>query len=64
MVGFVFCFLLLCGKVRVSASSSRCEKAMVKRRSQVREYQGQGGVYGGEATGIRRNVAKSVRLKG
>ena len=37
---------------------------MIKRRSQVREYQGQGGGYGGEATGIKQNVAKSVRIKG
>ena len=51
-------------KTPKTRNRARYEKAMVKRRSQVREYQGQGGVYGGEATGIRRNVAKSVRLKG
>ena len=51
-------------KTPKTRNRARYEKAMVKRRSQVREYQGQGGVYGGEATGIKRNVAKSVRIKG
>ena len=51
-------------KTPKTRNRARYEKALVKRRSQVREYQGQGGVYGGEATGIKRNVAKSVRSRG
>ena len=51
-------------KTPKTRNRARYEKAMIKRRSQVREYKGQGGVYGGEATGIKRNVAKSVRIAG
>ena len=51
-------------KTPKTRNRARYEKALTKRKSQVRQYQGQGGVYGGEATGIKRNVAKSTRLKG
>lgn len=39
------------------------EKAMVTRRTQVKEYQGQVDNYGGEATGIKRNIVRSRKLK-
>ena len=50
-------------KTPKTRNRARYDKAVVKRRSQVRQYAGSGGVYGGEATGIKRNVTKSVRLK-
>ena len=47
-------------KTPKTRNRARYEKALIKRRSQLREYKGTGGVYGGESTGIKRNVAKSV----
>ena len=51
-------------KTPKTRNRARYEKALIRRRSQVREYKGQGGAYGGEATGIKRNVSKSVRIAG
>lgn len=39
-------------------------KALVKRRSQVQEYKGKTDAYGGERSGIKSNVIKSVSIKG
>lgn len=39
------------------------DKALQRRRSQVREYRGSNPAYGGEKTGIKTNLVKSVKLK-
>lgn len=38
------------------------QKALVRRRGQVQDVRSSDGPYGGESTGIKRNVSKSVRL--
>jgi len=38
------------------------QKALVRRRGQVQDVRSSEGPYGGESTGIKRNVSKSVRL--
>jgi|NOAtaT_7_FD_contig_21_3772328_length_377_multi_4_in_0_out_0_1 U3 small nucleolar RNA-associated protein 3 len=41
---------------------NKFKKAEIKRKSMVQEYKGQSQVYGGELSGIKTNVIKSVRL--
>jgi U3 small nucleolar RNA-associated protein 3 len=38
------------------------DKATVRRKGQVQDVRQAGGAYGGEATGIKSRVSKSVRL--
>ncbi|KAL2629616.1 hypothetical protein R1flu_014302 [Riccia fluitans] len=39
------------------------EKAVIRRKGQVRDIKSAGGSYGGEATGIRTGISRSIRIK-
>lgn len=67
----VFCaFSLGCEKHSDSFGQRLCpvlqlkhDKAVIRRKGQVRPVKAGGGTYGGEATGIRTNLSRSVRIQ-
>ncbi|EFN54557.1 hypothetical protein CHLNCDRAFT_135353 [Chlorella variabilis] len=51
-----------CGVVWRGAARVKFAQATVRRKGQVQEVRAGGGAYGGESTGVKSRVSKSVRL--
>ena len=54
---------MACARGRRVKNKEKFRRAVIRRKGQVRDVRSQEGGYGGETSGIKKNVSHSVRFK-